>query len=268
MPEGETLPAFYFSQVHKDCNDRREKGMPREEIRRRRKIRFYLVVLVLATILAFLIHKQIVYDVFNPIPPDAVFKVDTGEHAVALTFDVVWEPTEVERILDILDRYQVRATFFLAGSWIRKNPDLAREIALRGHELGQHTQNHPRMEELSDEEIAKEFDQMEESMAEELNMQSGLFRPPYGELEERTLAQARERGYKIIVWSINPHDWLDPGIDKIVSRVVTKVHKGAIITLHTSSTQGTEALPMIIQGLKMQGYRILPVGELLELSGR
>lgn len=242
--------------------------MSREEIRRRRRLRLYLAVLVLATILAFFIHKQIVYDVFNPIPPDAVFRADINEDAVALTFDVVWEPTEIARILDVLDRYQVRATFFLTGSWIRKNPDLAREIVLRGHELGQHTQNHPRMEELSDEEIVKEFEQMEESLAEELNMQSGLFRPPYGELEERTLAQARERGYKIIVWSINPHDWLDPGIDKIVSEVMKKVHKGAIIALHTSSTQSTEALPLIIQGLKIKGYSILPVGELLELPGR
>jgi polysaccharide deacetylase family sporulation protein PdaB len=202
--------------------------------------------------------------VFSPLVQGAYYHVETEEKAVALTFDVVWEPGETGRILDVLDRFNVHGTFFLSGAWVRKNPDLAREILIRGHELGYHGYVHKNMTELDDEALSKEFDLMEEALREELNVSAELFRPPYGEIDSRLIDFAERRGYTTVLWTIDPHDWLDPGVDKIIGRVVERVQKGAIILLHSSASQSVDALPMIIQSLKMKGYEINSFSELRE----
>jgi polysaccharide deacetylase family sporulation protein PdaB len=241
-------------------------GLSREARMRKRRNRIYLSLLVAVILLAVLIHKQVLQDVFSPTVKGAYYHVVTEEKAVALTFDVIWEPGETGRILDELDRYNVRATFFMTGIWVRKNPDLAREILIRGHEIGQHSYSHKHLGDLDDKKLAEEFDLMEEALQEELNQLTFLFRPPYGEIDQRIYDAATERGYVSVLWSIDPHDWLNPGVDKIVSRVVQKLHNGAIILLHTSSTQSADALPLIIQSLRMKEYEIRTVTELLELA--
>jgi polysaccharide deacetylase family sporulation protein PdaB len=220
-------------------------------------------IVVALCLLAFILHKQITEGVFSRIIRGVYYHVETESKAVALTFDAIWEPGETGRILDTLDRYQVRATFFLTGSWVRHNPDLAREILIRGHEIGHHGYSHKRLPEVDDEELSNEFAMMEETLREELNMTAYLFRPPYGEIDERVFAYASGRGYTTVLWSIDPHDWLDPGVDKIISRVVKSVHNGAIILFHTNATQSADALPVIIQSLRMHEYEILPFTELL-----
>lgn len=240
--------------------------MKREERVRRRKKQLYLTLAVALAVLAFLLHRQIVQTVFSPTVKGAFYKVNTDEKAVALTFDIVWEPAETGRILDILDRYQVNATFFVTGAWLRKNADLAREMLTRGHEIGQHGFQHIKMTGVEEKVLVKDFERMEETLREELNIKPELFRPPYGDLDEALFDFVSGRGYKTVLWSVNPHDWLDPGVDKIISRVVRKVHRGAIILFHTSATQSVDALPVIIQNLRMQEYRFLTVTELLELD--
>ncbi len=240
--------------------------MNREMRRRRRRNRIIIGAVLAILALAALLQRQVLQGVFVPMAKGVVYRVETVQKAVALTFDVVWEPAETGRILDTLDRYRVSATFFLTGDWIRKNPDLAREIMVRGHEIGQHSQSHKIMTGMKEETLAKEFDMAEETLREELGVQATLFRPPYGEVD-RTLADfATGRGYRVIIWSIAPQDWLDPGVDKIVSRVVKNLHNGAIIMLHTSSSQAVEALPVIIQSVKMRGYTICTVSGLLSLA--
>ncbi len=241
-------------------------ALSREARMRERRKRIYISLIAALILLAALAHRQVLQDVFSPTVKGAYYYVVTEEKAAALTFDVVWEPGETGRILDELDRYNVRATFFVTGTWVRKNPDLAREILIRGHEIAQHSYSHKHLVDLDDEKLAAEFDLMEEALREELNMVVSLFRPPYGELDQRVFDEASRRGYVTVLWSIDPHDWLNPGVDKIVGRVVQKLHNGAIIILHTSSSQSADALPLIIQSLKMNGYEILTVTELLELE--
>lgn len=141
---------------------------------------------------------------------------------------------------------------------------MAREILLRGHEMGHHGYAHKRLTELSVEELDNEFLLMEEALQEELRMSTQLFRPPYGDINQDVFDYISTRGYTSVLWSIDPHDWLDPGVDKIITRVIQQVHNGAIILLHTNATQSVEALPVIIQSLKMQEYEIIPITELLE----
>jgi peptidoglycan/xylan/chitin deacetylase (PgdA/CDA1 family) len=175
-------------------------------------------------------------------------------------------PAETGKILDIMDRYQLSSTFFLTGNWVRRNPDLAREIILRGHEIGQHSFSHQRLTELGDNELAREFEQMEKALRDELDVSTELFRPPYGEIDERVRDFAAARGYTTVLWSINPHDWLNPGTELLACTVLQKVHPGAIILLHTSASQLPEALPVIIEGLRAEGYAMLPLSSLLAES--
>jgi peptidoglycan/xylan/chitin deacetylase (PgdA/CDA1 family) len=238
----------------------------REMRRQRRRLRLLLILLVAAAVLSYLLHEQIIRGVFSPLVRGVIYRVETDRKAVSLTFDVVWMPAETGRILDILDRYQLTATFFLTGNWVRRNPDLAREIILRGHEIGQHTFSHHRLPELNDNELVREFEQMEKALRDELNVTTELFRPPYGEIDERVRDFAAARGYTTVLWSIDPHDWLNPGEELLTGTVIQKAHPGAIILLHTSAGQLPEALPAIIEGLKAKGFEMLPLSALLAES--
>lgn len=239
---------------------------PREVRRQRRRMRKLAVLLIVAAVLSYLWHEQIIRGVFSPLVSGVIYRVETDRKAVSLTFDVVWMPAETGEILDTLDRYQLSATFFLTGNWVRRNPDLAREIILRGHEIGQHTFSHQRLPELSDNELAREFEQMEKALHDELNVTTELFRPPYGEIDERVRDFAAARGYTTVLWSVDPHDWLNPGVELLARNVLQKVHPGAIILLHTSASQLPESLPAIIEGLRAKGYAILPLSALLSES--
>jgi peptidoglycan/xylan/chitin deacetylase (PgdA/CDA1 family) len=224
------------------------------------------VLLVLAAVMSYLLHEQIVRGVFSPLVRGVIYRVETVRKVVSITFDVVWMPAETGKILDIMDRYQLSATFFLTGNWVRRNPDLAREIILRGHEIGQHSFSHQRLTELGDNELAREFELMEKALRDELDVSTKLFRPPYGEIDERVRDFAAARGYTTVLWSINPHDWLNPGTELLAGTVLQKVHPGAIILLHTSASQLPEALPAIIEGLRAKGYAMLPLSALLAES--
>jgi len=235
----------------------------RETRKQRRRLKKLAVLLIAAAVLSYLLHGQIIRGVFSPLLRGVIYRVETDRKAVSLTFDVVWMPAETGKILDILDRYQLTATFFLTGNWVRRNPDLAREIILRGHEVGQHSFSHQRLPALSDNELAQEFDLMEKALRHELNVTTSFFRPPYGEIDERVRDLATARGYTTVLWSIDPHDWLNPGVDLLVRTVLQKVHPGAIILLHTSAAQLPEALPSIIEGLRAKQYEMLPLSLLL-----
>lgn len=259
-------PCIFLFFWHKDFSAKlkQEVSQVNKEERRRRRKKIIIAVVLAILILGFLLHRQVLENAFAPTAEGAIYRVETKEKAVALTFDIVWEPAETSKILAVLDRYRIQSTFFLTGEWVRNNPDLAREILVRGHEIGQHSQTHRNMAGMKEEEVVSEFDLVEETFREELSVLTSLFRPPYGEVDQSLADFARNRGYQVILWSISPQDWLDPGVDKIVSRVVKNLHSGAIILFHTSSSQAAEALPVVIQSLKMKDYGIYTVSTLLQ----
>lgn len=238
----------------------------RETRRQRRRMRRLAVLLVVVVVLSYLLHGQIIRGVFSPLVRGVIYRVETDRKAVSLTFDVVWMPAQTGEILDIMERYQLSATFFLTGNWVRRNPDLAREIIVRGHEIGQHGFSHQRLTVLGDNELTREFEQVEKALHAELNITTEFFRPPYGEIDERVRDFAAARGYTTVLWSIDPHDWLTPGVEQLISTVLQKVHPGAIILLHTSARQLPKALPAIIEGLRGKGFEMLPLSALLAES--
>ncbi|HHX75278.1 MAG TPA: polysaccharide deacetylase family protein [Firmicutes bacterium] len=236
--------------------------MNRETRIGRRKKRYLYVLLFLLLLLSFFLHRQITQSVFAPLIDGAYYHVTTEDKACTLTFEVVWGPGKTAEILDILDRYNVRATFFVSGSWLRRYAGMGAEILFRGHELGQHGYEHKILTGLSDEELEQDFDRMAEALQEELQAEARLFRPPYGELDQRVYDAAHKRGLTTVIWSINANDWMGLTHAETKAKIMQELHRGAIIMMHTHSSQIVRMLPVLIESLRYAEYEILPFSEL------
>lgn len=185
---------------------------------------------------------------------------------IALTFDDGPHPKETDKVLDVLKKYDVKATFFIAGkhaNWYQKPLIRASE---EGHELGNHTFTHPDISNLSSSQIQGEIKQCEDILEKLTGEKPTLFRPPYGSYRKEALAQiAKDCGYKIILWStLDARDWQNPPASKIASTITNNAKNGDIILLHDYATDNTvEALEILIPEMKSKGFEFVTVSQLL-----
>src|SRR5690606_38207114 len=138
-----------------------------------------------------------------------VYKVDTPEKKIALSFDATWGTENTEALLDLMDRFGVKTTFFLAGNWLEANPDWVKEIARRGHEIGSHSYAHAHMNRLSRAEIRADLARAHALIKELTGTDPWLFRPPFGEYGNALIEEAEQMGYVVVQWSIDSLDWKD-----------------------------------------------------------
>jgi len=201
---------------------------------------------------------------------EVVSRISTRDKVAALTFDAGSDAGHTQEILDILDRDGIKATFFLTGAWLDQNPDLAKAIVARGHAIGNHTETHPHLCDLTDEQVLAELTRTDEKAREVCGRSTQpLFRPPFGEYDSRVLRVAAEAGYsRVILWTIDSLDWKMIPAEELVHRVVDNIKPGAIVLMHVGSqTNEPQALPEIINQLKDQGYRFATLPELLADGG-
>lgn len=192
-----------------------------------------------------------------------VYSVNRSDMKVAISFDAAWGDDSTLGILDILDTYGIRTTFFLVGFWIDKYPGHVREISARGHEIGNHSATHPNMPSLSAAQMADELNTTGRKIEELTGKRPSLFRPPYGDYSNRLIEVCAENGYTAVQWSVDSLDWKELGIQPMVDRVLGSVSSGDIILFHNNSKYIKEALPIILDGLISRGYTVVPVSELL-----
>lgn len=192
--------------------------------------------------------------------------VPVTDKRVALTFDISWGSDIPMRIVTILRQEQLRCTFFLSGPWSWSYPEVVGRLAADGHEIASHGYAHINMSQASRETILEQLDKAHTILVELTGQSPKYLRPPNGDYNDRVVATALERGYTTVLWSLDSHDWLDPGVDYIVNRVVQKAKPGDIILLHASdsASQTPEALPRIIAGLRAQGFKLQTLSELLQ----
>jgi cellulose synthase/poly-beta-1,6-N-acetylglucosamine synthase-like glycosyltransferase/peptidoglycan/xylan/chitin deacetylase (PgdA/CDA1 family)/spore germination protein YaaH len=199
-----------------------------------------------------------------------------GEHEVALTFDDGPDPTWTPMVLDILKKYNVKATFFLVGSQAEQYPDLVQRIVAEGHLVGNHTYTHANLSLLSPEQIQIELNATQRLIESITGRSTTLFRPPYNadsaptSLAELTpLKEVQDDlGYLIVMENIDPEDWARPGTDVIVDRVKELRKEGSLILLHDAGgnrEQTVAALPQIIDWLQTRGDQIVPLSDLLQI---
>ncbi len=194
-----------------------------------------------------------------------VYSVQRNDKKISLTFDSAWGNEDIPSILDTLAKYQIRASFFVTGSWIDSYPDDIKNICAAGHDIGNHSMSHPRMTHLSEEKIISELKNVHTQIKELTGQDMCLFRPPYGEYNNRLLLTASELGYFNILGNVDSEDWRDYGTEMIIQTVTQhkNLSSGSIILMHTGTKYTAAALEMIILSLLEAGYEFVPVSELI-----
>ncbi|MFZ5968999.1 MAG: polysaccharide deacetylase family sporulation protein PdaB [Bacillota bacterium] len=192
-----------------------------------------------------------------------IYCVDTEEKKVAISFDAAWGDQYTQGILDTLDKYNVKATFFLVGFWVDRYPEAVKQIYDRGHDVENHSTTHPHMSKLSAEQIASELNTTGEKIEKITGKKSTLFRPPFGDYNNQLIETAKENGYYTIQWDVDSLDWKELGAQPVVDRVTRNVKKGSIVLFHNNAKYVLQYLPLVIERLQAEGYEIVPISQLI-----
>lgn len=198
-----------------------------------------------------------------PAPDRPIFHGNEAKRQIAFVVNVAWGNEELLEILDLFSQYNLTKTFFIVGRWADKFPELVREIERRGHEFGNHAYSDPHLPKLADEEIRQEIRRTTAAIERAVgDVPVPFFSPPYNDFNERIVRIAAELGYITVLSSVDTADWMRPGVERIVKRVLDRVHNGAIVLMHpTEQTPG--ALAELIPAILGQGYALVPVSTLL-----
>lgn len=192
-----------------------------------------------------------------------IYCVDREDKVVSISFDAAWGNEQTNTLLDILDEYKVKSTFFLVGEWVDKYPDSVKEIAKRGHDVGNHSDTHAHMTQQSTDEQMKEISSCNEKIKALTGTSPTLFRPPYGDYDNSVVASVKNSNMYCVQWDVDSLDWKDPTPQQMVERITSKLTSGSIILMHNGAKNTPEALPMIIDAVRAEGYEFVPISEII-----
>jgi polysaccharide deacetylase family sporulation protein PdaB len=195
-----------------------------------------------------------------------IYSVQRDNKCVSLTFDAAWGNEDTATLIEILGKYDVKATFFVVGQWVDNYPQSVKQLSDAGHEVMNHSSEHDHFSQLSTEEIIADVTACNEKIAAITGVTPTLFRAPYGEYDDHVIAALNSLNMNTIQWDVDSLDWKELSADEIYSRVTSNVSAGSIILFHNAALHTPEALGGIIEYLLSEGYSIVPVSELI-LSG-
>ena len=221
-----------------------------------RCLRYCMLLLVLCLSLALSVGAE--SEVLRHVPTDGM--------QIALTFDDGPHPSLTPRILEILDRYGVSATFFMVGRNVINYPDAARAVLAAGHEIGNHTFSHGHVEALDEATLAEEIGRCEDAVEELCEYRPHLFRPPEGALTEALMRCTETGDYRLVLWSLDTRDWENKNADEIVACVLQRIKPGDIILMHDyigRKSKTPEALERLLPELLRRGFEPVTVSRLL-----
>ncbi len=196
-----------------------------------------------------------------------IYRVEREDSLASISFDCAWGADNTIKILDALDFYGVKCTFFVVQFWAEKYPEVLKEISARGHEIGTHSKTHPKMSTLSKEQIEQELVSSCDAVERIVGKRPTLFRPPFGDYDDSVIEVASSLGLATIQWSVDSLDWKDLSAEQIASRVVKKTEGGSIILAHNNGLHTLESLPLIFSALSPKGIVFRPIGELIYADG-
>ena len=194
-----------------------------------------------------------------------IYCIQTDEKKISISFDAAWGADDTIKLLDILDKHNVKTTFCMTGGWVSTYPDMVKELYNRRHDLGNHSENHKEMSKLSASEQKEEIIAVDNKIKELTGYDCFLFRPPYGDYNSLLINTVYGCNHYPVQWDVDSLDWKDYGVDSII-KTVTK-HKalgnGSIILMHNGAKFTAEALDTVLTSLKEQGFEIVPVSQLI-----
>lgn len=187
----------------------------------------------------------------------------TGHKYIALTFDDGPMPESTNRILETLDQYDAKATFFMLGNNVQANPDLAKKVADNGHEIANHSITHADLNKVNAEQVRKEMIDSKKIIENVTGKTPTLFRPPYGSKNDAVHEIANETEQSIALWSIDTYDWQHLNPNATFEKVQANVKPGSIILMHDIHQESADALPRVMEFLNEEGYEFVTMTELL-----
>lgn len=195
------------------------------------------------------------------------FSIETSEKVVAITFDDGPHGVNTPRLLDMLKKRNVKATFYVVGNMVKHNPQLLRRMIAEGHEIGNHTVTHGTLSKMSDDGLRKELRDAHDMILKETGVAPRTMRPPGGAIKnDQKKLMLKEFGYPTIMWSVDPEDWKRPGASVVASRLVNGAKPGGILLVHDLHAPTVDAMPSTLDQLLAQGYRFVTVTELIMMD--
>ena len=198
---------------------------------------------------------------------NSYFIAPEGNKKIYITFDAGYEAGYTPKILGVLEKHNVKATFFVGGTLMKSKPELIKQTDEKGHIVANHSLHHPNMSKMSTmEDFKKEIEPVEELYKEITGKDMKKFyRPPQGIFSETNLKMANQLGYKTIFWSLAYVDWYkdkQPSKEDALNKIMSRIHDGAIILLHSTSKTNSEILDELLTKLEEQGYSFGTLEEL------
>ncbi len=192
-----------------------------------------------------------------------IYSVETEEKKIAISFDCAWGVEKTDGLLDCMEEYGVKCTFFMTQFWAEKYPDYVKKIYDAGHDLGTHSATHSYMSKLTESEIKKELETSSSAIEKVTGEKVILFRPPYGDYNDKLIEMCEKGGFYPIQWDVDSLDWKDVTAKDIAMRVINKTKNGSIILCHNNAENTLDALPHIFADLMGRGYKFVKISDLI-----
>ena len=192
-----------------------------------------------------------------------IYCVQRDQKLVSISFDAAWGNEDTQQLIDILDRYKVKATFFVVGEWVDKYPESVKALFDAGHEVMNHSNTHAHYPRLSADQVVSDLNACNDKIESVTGVRPTLVRLPYGDYDDNSISAARSIGMEPIQWDVDSLDWKDLEAPEIIKRVTSKVGPGSIVLFHNAALHTPEALPAIIEALLQEGYTFVPISQII-----
>jgi probable sporulation protein (polysaccharide deacetylase family) len=199
----------------------------------------------------------------NDLPPSPIYRGNPEKPMVSFIINVAWGNEYLSDILAVLKKYQVSASFFLEGNWVKKNPELAKMIVSAGHEVGNHSYSHPDMKILPAGQIRNQLQKTNEVIEAATGVKPIWFAPPSGSYRDETVKIAAEFQLKTVMWTVDTVDWKKPTPETLINRVISKIDNGSMVLMHPTEATA-KSLDRLIALIKEKNLKIGTVSDLLD----
>ena len=235
----------------------------RQAIRKHRKLLSACAMVLAVALMFWAVNSPAIVGVSAAKRVLPIYSVQRDDRVVSLTFDAAWGNEDTQTLIDILDKYNVHATFFVVGEWVDKYPESVKALADAGNEVMNHSSTHPHMAQLSAEQIQTEVNTCADKIKAVTGTRPTLFRCPYGEYNDTVISAINALGMHAVQWDVDSLDWKNLSATDIAMRIINGVKPGSIILCHNNGLHTAEALPLIFSTLQNRGYEFVPIGELI-----
>lgn len=192
-----------------------------------------------------------------------IYNVSLDDKKVSLTINCAWNADDIDSILDTLSKYNVKTTFFVVGEWVDKYPEAVKKIYEAGHEIANHSNSHPHVNNLTYEKNVEEILECSKKVENITGQKTNLYRGPYGEYNNTVIKAAKDNNHTVIQWNLDTLDYQGLDSEQMWDRLKNKISSGSIILMHNGTENTAKSLDRIIYNIQEKGFDIVKVSDLI-----